>query len=228
MIDIIFQTVKTFLNTNGRGNFKPTDFNLFLNNAVLEIYNFYITDINQKVNRENRGLINGGLENSADRVREKLLHYLKTETIAISGNNYPLPSDYKFIDTITTSTGVPLEPAKSKEEFDIVNNTVSSNEFPIYLKIGSNIIVSPSGLGDLKFYYLRLPLFAKWTFANIGGAEIFNPSAPDFVDVDIHPEDMTEVIVRVCQKFGVNLKENDITAYFQMKEAEKQQQQNAS
>lgn len=228
MIDIIFQTVKAFLNTNGRGNFKPVDFNLFLNNAVLEIYNLYITDINQKVNRENRGLINGGLENSADRVREKLQHYLNMETVSPVGGAYTLPVDYKSIDVIKNALGASFEPCKNREEFEIIKNTVGTTEFPIYLKSGNTIETFPSTTDDLLIYYIRMPRFAKWTFLYIQNAEVFNPSAPDFVDVDIHPEDQTEVIVRVCQKFGVNLKENDITAYFQMKEAEKQQQQNIS
>jgi hypothetical protein len=228
MIDIIFQAVKSFLNTDGRGNFSPTDFNLFLNNSIQEIYNSYINEINQQVNRENRGLINGGLENVADRIREKLLHYLKSATITATEGVYTMPTDYRFSDTITTSTGAILEPCKNREEFQVLTSTVSNVEFPNYLKLGNTIITNPTALGDLNFFYLRKPLFAKWTYVIIQGVEIFNPSATDFQDCDIHPADENELIIRVCQKFGVNLKEQDITAYFQMKEQEREQKQNAS
>ena len=230
MIDVIFQTVKTFVNTDGRGNFTPTEFNLFLNNSVQEIYNSYITEINQQVNRENRGLVNGGLENVSDRIREKLLHYLKEQTITVgvTPGVFTIPADCRYFDTVLTTTGNTLEFCRNREEFNILKTVVANAEFPIYLKAAKTITTYPSTITSLSVYYLRNPLFAKWTFLVIGGAEIFNPSAGDFQDVDIHPADETDLIIKVCQKFGVNLKEQDLAAYFQMKEAERLNKQNLS
>ncbi len=228
MINVIVQTVKAFLNTDGRGNFNPTEINLFINNAIQDIYNSYITEINQQINRENRGLVNGGLENVADRIREKLLHYLESKVISQVNEKYTLPTDYRFFDTITTATGTVIDSCKNREEFQILKDTVSNSEFPNYLKVGKTIVTNPTALGDITLFYLRKPLFAKWTYVIIDEVEIFNPSASDFQDCDIHPADENELIIRVCQKFGVNLKEQDITAYFQMKEQERENKQNNS
>jgi uncharacterized protein YpuA (DUF1002 family) len=51
---------------------------------------------------------------------------------------------------------------------------------------------------------------ANWTYNVVGGAELFNPSANDFQDIDLHPSEENNVIVRVLLRFGVNLKENEI------------------
>jgi len=230
MIDVIFQTVKTFVNTDGRGNFRPTDFNLVLNNSVQEIYNSYLTEINQQVNRENRGLINGGLENVADRIREKVLHYLKEETIPVGATPgvFTLPSDCRYFDTVVAGSGNTLEFCRNREEYNLLKTVVANSEFPIYLKTSNTILTYPTTLDEVTLYYLRNPLFGKWTFTVFGGAELFNPSASDFQEVDIHPADETDLIIKICQKFGVNLKEQDLAAYFQMKEEERLNKQNLS
>ena len=42
MIDLINKTVKSFLNTDDRGNYSPQDFDLFLQQSVEEIYEGYL------------------------------------------------------------------------------------------------------------------------------------------------------------------------------------------
>lgn len=213
LIDRIFQAVKTLVNTDGNGNFDPSDFNLMLNLVILEKYEGYITEINQQTNRENRGLINGGLENVPDRIREKLLHYLETGTMSISSGFYPIPADVKYFDTIITPQDVSLEPCKSMEEFNAISKVNASLEYPICIKIGNKIKVAPATIvAPLVIFYLRVPLFAKWTYNIIGGAELFNPSATDFQDADIHVSEEDDIVQRVAFKFGINLKDPELTA----------------
>lgn len=215
MINRIFETVKTLINTDGRGNFDPTDFNLMLFNAIQKRYDSYITEINQMVNRENRGLINGGLENIPDRIREKLQHYLTTATMAKVDTLFPLPANYKYFDTITTAEDIEYEMCKSKQEFNILKSSVASADFPIGIKIGTSIKVFPDVAGPLTIYYLRQPLFPKWTYVKFNNAELFNPSATDFQDADIHPSEEEELTILVCMAFGINLKEVDLQATMQ-------------
>lgn len=228
MIDRIFQKTKAHVNTDGRGNFKPTIFNLFLHDAIQEKYESYIVEINQAVNRENRGLINGGLENFPDRLREKLQYYLKSGTMSLNGSVYDLPADLKYFDTVTTALGNILEVCKDNNEFNIVARYNASITYPIYIKIGKSIKVAPALTGQLKVDYLRLPLFPKWTYVLAGGAELFNPSAGDFQDADIHESEEDDLVKRVCLKFGINLKETDLQAAMSNDEQSEFNQNNAS
>jgi len=66
-----------------------------------------------------------------------------------------------------------------------------------------------------RIYYLRQPLFPKWTYVKFNNAELFNPSATDFQDADIHPSEEEELTILVCMAFGINLKEVDLQATMQ-------------
>lgn len=229
LIDYIYQTCKTLINTDGIGNFRPTDFNLALNNAINEKFEENLLEVNQLVNRENRGLINGGLENIPDRIRERIQHYLKVQPIVNTSGLYSIPSDCRYFDTITDANDISFEFCKSMEEFNIVKSVNASVKYPIFIKIGDKIKVAPSSItSNLNLYYLRNPLFSKWTYIVVGGNETFNPSAIDFKDADIHPSERTDIVRRVCLSFGVNLKDEQIQNVMFQNEQVQNNQNNAS
>lgn len=208
----VFTTVKTILNTDGRGNFKPSDYDLIVNNVVNELYEENLLELNKYLNKENRGLISNGLENLSDNTRQKLMHYADEASVIISARKHAIPTNLRWIDTITNQiTGFEYEQCSNTREFN-ATKTVASSEYPICMKNGAFIKTFPEVLlGQyIVIDYLRNPLFAKWTYQVISDVEIFNPSATDFQDIDIHPSEESNVILRVLQKFGINLKEVDI------------------
>lgn len=232
-INRVFETVKFLANTDGRGNFRPTDFNLALNNTILEKYDAYLTEINQLVNRENRGLINGGLENVPDRIREKLLHFLSNTNKSKVSGYFALPDDLRYFDTIINATTgnkeEVFELCKSMEEFNIIKSVNATKKYPICLKTSNGIKVAPDASFDtITIYYLRNPKFAKWTFIPFGGAEMFNPSANDFQDIDMHPSEEVDLIRGVCLRMGINLKEQELQAAMQNQDQIEFNRNNAS
>lgn len=214
LIDRICKKVKTFLNTDVRGNFDPTDFNLFLHNAIQERNEDIFPEITRLVNRENKGLVSNSLENTPDKYREKLLHYHKTSVLAADRE---LPSDLRYIDSLEFADGTFLEFTKDSREFNIVK-TIATLQYPIYTKSGSFIKIAPTYDGVVTISYLRKVKYPKWTYTKFEGVELFDPSKPDFQDADIHPSEEDEMVRRVLLGFGVNLKEEDIQA-FTMNEA---------
>lgn len=396
LIDRIYQKVKTFVNTEGRGNVTPAEFNLILHDAIQERNEDYFFQKNRQTNRENRGLVENGLANTVDRLDEKIQHYLTEAFINQIGGYYPLPENYRYIDEVevvksygfneniyqeyeewvgTTSgeitvdfedtenpfvgnlaikvtdaeedaeiimtrsanfnplnyqsisirvslTNVPLgltstifnlsfktaadvlvmpvipltldmnlvgqyqlitvsipttsisisnlinetrkvvltvpapsgeiedpliselfiddfklqgrsfnlnsiEPTKDKKEFNILKTQVVE-DFPIYLKIANNLIVEPNTQEQLKITYLRKPLFPKWTYTVVSNVEVFNPSANDFVDADIHPSEEDEMVKRVLISFGINLKDGELQQAVDNENAKEFNQQNAN
>ncbi len=216
LIDRIYQAVKGLVNTDGRGNFDPTNFNLNLNIAINEDFEKNLVVLNQFVNRENRGLLNSGLENLPDRIREKIQHYLKQGNLVYNNGLYTMPNDVRYFDTITDVNDTYFEPCKTMEEFNIIKTVNATSQYPIYIKIGNQIKVAPTSINSsLIVYYLRKPLFPKWTYVVAGNAPQFNPSALDFQDADIHPSAEDDLVIRVCQLFGINLKEPDLQASMQ-------------
>lgn len=216
LIDRIYKKVQTFVNTELRGNVSPSEFNLFLHDAIQSRNEEYFYDISRLVNKENRGYMPNFLENLPDRYREKVAHYL-VEDVVLSlvvntTNKYALPADYRYIDEVSINGNTSFEITKSNKEFNIVK-ALATKQFPVMVQVANTIKVSPATIEAVTISYLRKVKIPRWTFTVVNGAELFNPSANDFVDADIHPSEEDEIVSRVLMRFGVNLKEQDIQAY---------------
>lgn len=212
-IDRVFNKVKGYINTDGRGNFSPTTFNLALHHAIQVLTERKLQEVNKAVNRENRGLYSGGLQNIPDRIREKIQHLLQMGSIAKDGDTYPLPEDLLYLDTLLYNNTNSIEPCKDAGEFIVISNCdLATTEHPIFLKTGNVLEVLPATITtNLKAYYLRKPAIPKWTYTVVDGAELFNPSAGDFQDIDAHEGEEEDIVMEVLLYFGINLKEPDVT-----------------
>lgn len=227
LIDRIFKKVKTYLNTDGRGNFSPEDFNLFLHDSIQSRIEEYVTDINRGTNRQNRGLMSNNLENFPERIREKMLYYLKTNTLALdTTTTRTLPADVRYIDEVEDAEGYSYEACENRKEYNILKGQASV-QYPIYYRSGTDLRIAPAYSGVMTITYLRTAAYPKWTYAVDGnGNEFFNPSANDFVDADIHPTEEDEMVRRVLMRFGVNLKESDIQQFAMTEERQDYQETN--
>ncbi|WNH10040.1 hypothetical protein [Thalassobellus suaedae] len=229
MIDRIFKTAKFFLNTDGRGNFKPEDFDTVLHNKVLEKFEDNFFEVNQMINRQNRGLINGGLENIPDKIRERIQHYITPdEALTYSATYFNLPDNLHYFDTVEHN-GTIIELLKSNREFKAVEIGNPSEDYPIGLKQGNTLKVRPSTIvANVTMSYLRKPIRAKWTHQIINSVEVFDNGAPDFKNVDIHASEEVDLTLRILSGFGLNLKEKDIQDYAQREEATNFNQEKSS
>lgn len=228
MINRIKQTVQDFLNTENRGNFQPEVFNRLLHNSVQECFEDLFYEANRIINRQNRGLINGGIENITDKIRERIQHYLQDGTMTYNVDHFTYPDDVRYFDGVFYN-GEFVELCKSQKEFNILKSTNPTEEYPIGVKVGEKIKILPITITDnVTFSYLRNPIRAKWTYEVVNCAELYNPDANDFVDVDIHPSMEVDVTIKVLKAFGINLKEQDIQAITTRIEAESYNQENQS
>ena len=232
-VDTVYKTVLMFANSDIRGNVKPTDLRLALYDVVNEIVEEYFYEVNRMLNRENRGLINGGFENLPDRIREKILYFLKEDVVLnYAAPYFELPTDLRYIDSVFYQGNNEVEFCKHNKEFKLLLNykdTLPTNTNPIGLRVGNKIKVAPTTIVDeVTISYLRNPLIPNWTYTVVGGAELFNPSAPDFQDIDLHPSEENRVVLATLKRFGVNLKETDLTQMTAAREQIDFNQDNAS
>lgn len=228
LIDRIYQKVKTFVNTEIRGNVTPAEFNLFLHDAIQSRIEEYVFDINRAQNRENRGLGTHFMANVPDRLYEKVSHYIVTDTItSVTASEKTLPNDVLYIDEIENDTGETYEVCRNKKEFNIAKPFVRS-DYPVCYRSGNTLNIFPAHAGPMNVTYWRQPNIPKWTYNVVSGAELFNPSKPDFVDADIHPSEEDEIVRRVLMRFGINLKEQDITAFTMQDESKEFSENNAT
>lgn len=216
-VDRVYQTVRSILNTNIRGNVDPATIRLHINKAVNEINENLFTEINIAFNRQNRGLVNIGSLNVSKNILSKINYYQEEiEDVEIIDGSCELPDDLKLLDTVfyttTDEEDVELEILNRRSEFNLVK-TQCSMSFPICFHSGKLLKIAPSQIGMVNIGYLRKHKVANWTYEVINGAEIFNPSHPNFQDIDIHPSEESNVILTTLKYCGLNLKEQDIQAF---------------
>lgn len=232
-IDRVTKTLLMFTNSDVRGNISPTERQLAINDTVNEIYESYFPELTRLVNRENRGLINGGLENITDRLREKLLQFLIIDqplVYDVTTTSFNLPDDWRYYDTAEYE-GNDFEFAKNSKSFKLIKNCVDTTptaNTPVALQYGSKLKVAPATIVDgVTLSYLRKPVIANWTYMMIDGAELFNPDAPDFRDIDLHSSEENNLIIKTLFRLGINLKEQDLVAVTQNKSAQEFNQDNS-
>lgn len=236
-VDRVYKTLLFLANSDIRGNVKPSDLRLALYDVTNEIVEEYFFEVNRMLNRENRGLINGGLENIPERIREKILHFLVEDAaLTYSAPYFNLPANLRYIDTVNFEDADDVlhqvDFCKSKREFQLVSNyvdTTPTETYPIGLRVGERIKIAPATIvNNVTISYLRNPLIPNWTFTIVDGVEIFNPSSVSFQDIDLHPSEEHNVVMRTLNRFGINLKEQDIAAMTINQDAQEFNQSNAS
>lgn len=226
LIDRIYKKVKTFVNTDVRGNVTPVEFNLFLHDALQERQNELIVLINQHQNRANKGLSGSGIENLAENHREKLEHYLSLETVTTNTNGQvAIPTNAVYIDLIENNNGVAFEKCSNYSEFRTLKS-IATNDLPLFIRFGNTIETYPLSVQQaLKISFIKKPTIPNWTYEVISSNEVFNPSHTNFRDADAHPSEEDVLVVKVLMRFGINLKENEITAIASQSEQTNTQQQ---
>jgi hypothetical protein len=155
-----------------------------------------------------------GLESLAENYREKLLHYLSLANVTSSSiGQITIPQDVVYIDLIVKNKGdVEFEQCANYKEFRILKPNATKN-LPLSIRFGNIIETYPiANQQAIKISFIRKAIIPNWTYQVISGAELFNFSHPNFRDADAHPSEEDALVLMVLKRFGINLKENEITA----------------
>lgn len=219
MIDRVYQTIRMLANTEIRGNMKPSDFDKALYKVIIDIFEQYVFDLNKWTNRMNKGLVSPGEQNIIDLLQEKIDFHVQSSSLVFDVDKFKLPVDLGYLGTIIyTTVNSEVDLCKNLSEFNHLKrfkHTQPSVDFPVGLRTGKTIEILPATIqSNVKASYRRTPKIPKWTYVKdpISKAEMFNPSAPDYSDIDMHPSEFGEIVTRLCVEFGINLKEEDLKA----------------
>jgi hypothetical protein len=104
------------------------------------------------------------------------------------------------------------------------NCQAPSETYPVCSKQEDEYLVYPSSItADVTCSYIRTPAVPKWTYNTVAGNPIFNPSASDYQDFEIHPSDEARLVVKILGYAGLSIREGDVVQYAEMNEAQKKQ-----
>ena len=209
-IDTVYQKVLAIANKEQRGYITPQEFNLFADQAQLQIFEQYFYDTNQ-FNR-----VPGNQTEYSDMLDildEKISLFKKSHTLTHLGNQlYQLPSDYYKISTISTSDDVELQEVNSKELLSIKNSYLlkPSLTHPIYTRyernLGDYVIEAfPKELGfTIIANYIRKPNSPEWNYVVITGDQAFY-DGPNSTHFELHPSEEGNLVFKILSLAGISM-----------------------
>ena len=238
-IDTVYQRVLAFANKEQRGYITPQEFNLFANQAQMEIYEQYYYDVNNFEMRDATYTLN---DKTTAITREKLDVFISTLSTAqvgvfnIVSGAITLPN-YIYRLARVVASGFNAEYVDTNRYKDIttagplVRPTLSR---PIYTQRNNRIKVNNGSdvTANIGIHYYRLPTTVSWGYFVISGKALHDPSiySPNTgmgktTHFELHPAEESELVYKILKFAGISMAKLDIMRAGQVQEQSQQQQE---
>ena len=219
-IDRVYQKVLAFANKEQRGYITPQEFNLFANQAQMEIFEQYFYDTNQW--RRQHGN-NSEYYDMVDLIDEKLYTFKKNVGIESDdnidsyyrlGDVYVLESGYSPANTDPFSKSVVVEEIKQEDLIKTQNSplTKATNNRPIYYIQNGKIYFFPETApndGSYRAFYITNPIDVSWGYVVVNDKALYNSSSS--TDFELHLSEESELVYRILAFAGIAIEKPQLT-----------------
>ena len=226
-VDTVYQKVLALANKEQRGYITPQEFNLFADHAQMEILEQYFYDINRfnKIDGNNTDFTD-----SATLIQEKLS---KLEKITINTNVdstgfvplTPGSGDLYKLGTITGSlsnTNVDYQNIEVQEvgyeEYKLMEQTsITKPHFkrPVYYSYANGIKIAPIMTTStyqykIDYNWIKKPSKPNWNFVIVNDKPLYSGNTSN--NFELHEAEESELVHKILQLAGVNMKQQEIAA----------------
>ena len=224
-IDTVYQRVQAIVNKENRGYITPQEFNLFANQAQLEIFEQYSYDMNQFMRRTQNDTEYADLVKLTN---EKLSKFKKSATLVYMSDHFHLPNDFHKMGTVIYNGTTPVEQIDKKNllEYQLSKLTAPTTNNPVYIQnIDNNsshwaIDVYPTtSTSNISATYLRKPNQVNWSYQTVAGTPLYNSSSAS--NFELHDSEETTLVLKILLYAGISIKEPDIASLADAKETKK-------
>ena len=204
-IDTVYQKVLVFANKEQRGYITPQEFNLFADQAQMEIFEQYFYDLNQL------SRVHGNSEEYADikhNIQEKIAIFENTSSISGGTIN---ASDLYRLGTVYANNRE-IEEVQQNEILYINQSLLArpTAERRVYVRIADNkILIYPTGLTSANCTYIKKPTKPSWGYVVVNGNAMYDSS--NVTNFDLHFSEESELVYKILKFAGVAMKRDDIT-----------------
>ena len=243
-IDEIYRTVQALANKEQRGYITPREFNLYMKNAQMECYNKRLEIITNKASAKKiTGEYPYGL--SPDLATQDLSSFLREGSYGATGfglySNVAINADYIVSVSIlrekhtSSLLNVPVDIVPTSKinnllRSNLVSPTIQNPIAAIYESSTSsfkNLRVYPD-INNSTFdkivisYYLNYGS-PKWNYVTVQNKPVHDPTTS--VNLKLPSRAHNEIVLKILDYIGVSIREPELNQYYQVKNAEKLQQE---
>ena len=224
-INTVYQRVLAILNKEQRGYLTPVEFNLFANQAQLDIFEQYFYDLNQFSRLPGNST---EYSDMVDILEEKISIFETFGTTTYANNYWPEPADLYRLGSVVYN-GSEVEHVNKNEYLYITSSPLSkpTNDFPIYTRDTSGIKVYGASeiTTDVTFQYVKKPAKVIWNYTEVNGEALYNANGA--VDFELHEAEETDLVIKILQLAGVLIKDPSVYQIGSTEEAKDVQQEKA-
>lgn len=224
-INTVYQKVLAILNKEQRGYVTAQEFNLFANQAQLDIFEQYFYDINQFGRVPGNSTAFSDMLNILD---EKISIFKKSANPpSRTGNFFDEPVDMYRLGTVvlnntttnnfgvTSTEQIEAERVNGNELLYINSSqlTKPTNTRPIFTVSSEGIRVYGDAeittLSDIEFQYIKKPTAPQWAYQIVFDEPLYD--ATNSINFELHESDETELVTKILELAGLLIK--DIRMY---------------
>ena len=204
-IDTVYQRVLALANKEQRGYITPQEFNLFANQAQMDIFEQYFYDTNQF------GRIPGNDKPHSDPLdilEDKLDIFHTRLSLSGSDNIFDLPGNYYRHIALFTVDNSNVQKLSIKEAMQVSQGPLTSPTLkrPIYYIDNNNRInVVPETITSGSFHYYRKPDIVNWSSYTVLSGELYDSG--NSVNFELHPSEETKLVIKILGLAGITLKD---------------------
>ena len=235
-IDTVYQRVLALANKEQRGYITPQEFNLFANQAQIEIFEQYFYDLNQFARVPGNEYVYADID---DILEEKLQLFEQVDGINVvaayqgagAGGAFKRLPDYIYRISRIEFNNIDCEILKTKDFNDCRRGgplTMPTNKRPV-ANIRSNIMrvigddgnaIEPTGV-----FYFRLPAEVSWGYFVINNKALYDSGANKTTHFELHAAEETELVYKILRLAGVSMRKEDVLKAGQGRDSLQNQQE---
>jgi len=214
-INTVYQRVLAILNKEQRGYITPQEFNLFANQAQMEIFEQYFYDLNQALRLPGNDTGHADMTNILE---EKISIFKKNKSssnLSVSFNKITLSTDDLYRLTAVYYSGVECDRVTKREARDLLLSplTVPTANRPIFYETAGGFYVYASdslltATTDVDVDYIRKPVDINWAYNTVSGAAVNNAS--NTVNSELHESEETALVFKILQLAGLAVKDTSV------------------
>ena len=219
-VDTVYQRVLALANKEQRGYITPQEFNLYANQAQMDIFRQYFYDINQFKRVPGNS---SSYSSTTDLIEEKLSMF-KIGPVGI-GDVEPLQNHVNFykITQVSKQDANSVSSVAQKINYEDYHTsqkgplTRATENRPIYYVKDNSIYVFPL-IGTNQFTYIRRPNKVSWTYVVVDEKALYNPSNGSHADFELHISEETNLVIKILQLSGLSIKDYNVVQAAAQKE----------
>ena len=218
-VDTVYQRVLALANKEQRGYITPQEFNLFANQAQMDILEQYFYDINQFGRQHGNDTEYSDMLSVIQEKLSELEVRIVDSITSIAGGIYDYRTElddlYKLGSVHTThptnDQKIEIEQVNNNEWYHMQSAPLTRPTLarPVYVNRQDGLNIYPATIETIDISYIRQPVITQWAYVVVNDKALYN----DFesVDFELHASEESELVYRILAFGGIAIKKPELT-----------------